>query len=129
MYDYDRRKVANTDRSTHPTAVQYAVQYLFKRKSVKAAVAETVKKLSGFENVFLGPGVSVLDPRKLEEAVWDNLADFVIKSMKSFKEEKNHWALDGAADHFKQKSPTFRRELKKRVVKRLGKDPFKHDDK
>lgn len=115
-----------TDRSTHPTVVEYAIQFLFKRKNPKSAATETAKRLSGYENLFLGPGVSTIDPGKLEDAVWDRLADFVIQSIKKTKSGMEHFALDGAIANFNQSS-SVRKKLKSIVEKKVGHDVFKND--
>ena len=117
-----------TDRSTHPNVVEYAVQSLFKGKSPKSAAQHTAKKHSGSENFFFGPGVTTIDATLLEDAVWERLVDFAIKGVKSFKAGKEHYALDGTLQHFKQK-PALRTQLKQRVIQRLGHDPFSQDDK
>ena len=112
-----------TDRSTNPTVITYAVQDLFKGKSPAAAAKHTVKKLSGTENMFLGPGVSTIDPKALEAALWEHLADFVIAGFPKMKPGKEDYALDGTIFHFSQK-PAIRERLYAEVVKRLGRDPF-----
>lgn len=117
-----------TDRSDNPTVVEYAAQTMLKGKSPSAAAKDTAKKHNGSENMFFGPGVSLIDPKKLENALWDRLIDLVIKNMGKMKEGMGHFALDGTIQQFSQKSPV-RAELKKRVIKRLGHDPFVNDDK
>lgn len=111
------------DRSTHPTVVEYAVQNLFKGQSPKKAAENTAKKLSGHENMFLGSGITTIDPRTLEDALWDRLVDFTLKGIASFKADKAHWALDSCLTHFHQK-PSQRTQLKIRVIAKLGRDPF-----
>ena len=124
--DAEIAEALGKDQSTHSTVVEYAVQNLFKGKTPKASAAATAKKLSGGPNMFLGvhpPDVVKIDARKLEEAVWDRIVDFALKGVTSFKPDKAHWALDGAITHFRQK-PGQRPELKRRVIARLGRDPF-----
>lgn len=124
--DAEIAEALGKDRSTYSTVVEYAVQYLFKNKTPKAAATATAKKLSGGSNMLLGvhpPDVVKIDARKLEEAVWDRIVDFALKGVASFKPDKAHWALDGAVQHFRQK-PARRPELKRRVIARLGRDPF-----
>lgn len=111
------------DRSTHPTIVEYGVQEMFKNKSVKAAARSTAKKHSGYENMFFGPGVTLIDPAVLEDALWDRLADFTIKRIPNMKQGKEHYALEGTLQHFKQKQSALP-VLKARVVAKLGHDPF-----
>jgi hypothetical protein len=118
--------LSQQDRSTHSNVVEYAVQYLFKNKTPKAAAAATAKKLSGGSNMFLGvhpPDVVTIDAGQLEEALWDRIVDFAIKGIARIKADKAHYALDGALQHFHQK-PTLRPELKRRVIAKLGRDPF-----
>jgi hypothetical protein len=112
-----------TDRSTHPTVVEYAVQDLFKGKSIAAAARATAKKLSGFENMFLGPGVTLVDAKELEAALWTRLVEYVVSRMKHIRIGYEHFALDGTLKHFHQK-PTERAKLKALVIKAVGRDPF-----
>lgn len=114
------------DRSTHPTVIEYAVQTLFKGKSPEVAAKDTAKKLSGSENMFFGPGVSLIDPKKLAEALWGRLVSFTIQGMKKIKPGMEHFALDGTVQHFRQ-APRIRTELKNRVTKALGGEPFPND--
>lgn len=117
-----------TDRSAHSNIVEYAIQTMIKRgKSPNSAAKDTVKKHHGTENVFFGPGVTSIDVALLENAIWDRLADFTINGMSQIKEGKEHFALDGTIHHFNQK-PTIRKELKRHVIERLGRDPFTNDD-
>lgn len=64
------------DRSTDDNVVQYAVITLMKGKSPASAAKSTAKKLSGGQNMFLGPGISIIDPDKLEKAIYEYLMDF-----------------------------------------------------
>lgn len=114
------------DCSSNSTVVEYAVQNLFKRQSPRKASENTAKSLSGSPNLFLGvhpPHVVQIDPAKLEEAIWGRLVDSVIQGIESFRVEKAHYALDATLNHFEQR-PTLRKELKRRVIERLGRDPF-----
>jgi hypothetical protein len=115
------------DRSDHPTVVEYAVRTMMKGKSPASAAKDTVKKLSGSENIFFGPGVTTIDPKKLEDALWARLVACAIHSMKHIREGKEHFALDGTLSHFDQK-PSMRKELKRRTIEALGYNPFVHDD-
>jgi hypothetical protein len=121
------RHLQANDRSTNPTVVEYAVQTMFKGKSPSVAAKDTAKKHHGTENRFFGPGKSEIDPKKLEDALWERLVDYTIAAIPRIKEGKEHFALDGTIDHFKQ-ARGVRKELKKRVVKKLGRDPFTNDD-
>ena len=118
----------STDRSSHPTVVEYAVQTMIKRgKSPSAAAKDTVKKHHGTENMFFGPGPTEIDATALENALWDRMVEATIRSMGQIKEGKEHYALDGTLQHFNQKQ-NVRAELKKRVIEKLGRDPFTNDD-
>jgi hypothetical protein len=116
------------DRSTHPTVVEYAVRSMMKGKSPSAAAKFTAKKLGGFENLFIGSGVVEIDPAKLEDALWDRLAEFTITAIPKVKAGFEHYAIDGAIAHFNQ-NPKVRKELKRIVIKTVGYDPFPNDDK
>lgn len=123
-----------TDRSKSSTVVEYAVQDLFKGKSPSAAAKHTAKKLSGYENMFLGPGITVIDPKALEAALWDRMANFAVTGIAKYKEGKEHWALDGTLQFFHQtplgtpSKPAVRAKLKALVIEKLGRDPFIEDD-
>jgi hypothetical protein len=124
--DAEIAEALGKDRSTHANVIEYAVQDLFKGKSIKKAAENTAKKLSGGPNMFLGvhpPDVVKIDPTQLEEALWGRLVDDVIKSLAIFRPDKAHWTLDSVIQKFKQR-PTVRKELKRRVIERLGRDPF-----
>ncbi len=116
-----------TDRSTHATVVEYAVREMMKGKSPRVAAQATAKKHSGYENMFFGPGVTTIDASILEEQLWERLTNLTIKSMKNMREGFEHFALDGTLQHFAQKQ-SIRLPLKKRVIDRLGYDPFINDD-
>ena len=124
--DAEIAEALGKDQSTHGTVIDYAVQELFKGKSIKKAAEITTKKLAGAPNMFLGvhpPDVVKIDPAQLEEALWARLVDDVIKSIAIFKPDKAHWTLDSVIQKFKQR-PSMRKELKRRVIERLGRDPF-----
>lgn len=124
--DAEIAEALGKDQSTNGTVIEYAVQELFKRKSLKKAAELTAKKLSGAPNMFLGvhpPNVVKIDVKRLEEALWDRLVDGVLKGVAAFKADKAHWALDATLTQFHQR-PTLRAELKRRVIERLGRDPF-----
>lgn len=115
------------DRTAHGVVVEYGAREMMKGKSPKAAATVTAKKLGGTENLFLGPGVSHVDAKKLEHLLWRRLAEFAIQGISSMKTGKEHYALDSTIGHFKQK-PAVRGELKKRVIEILDKNPFTNDD-
>ena len=117
---------ASTDRSDNETVVEYGVQDLFKGKSPKAAANFTAKKLSGTENLFLGPGISRINPIKLENNLWKRMAEFVIKGIPNVRTNYEHYVLDGAIQQYNQK-PNVRAKLKKTVIEIMGKNPFTHD--
>jgi len=100
---------------------------MMKKRKPATAAKNTVKNLSGFENLFLGPGTVVIDAKKLEGALWDRLVDATIKGMGHLKPGFEHYALDGTLEHFNQGKP-IRKQLKKLVVQRMGRDPFPNDD-
>lgn len=130
------RKIASedievVDKSTHPTVLDYAVVYMQKGKSPSVAAKLTAEKLSGGTNYFLGNGVVSIDPKVLEDALWDRMANDVITAMPKFKEGKEDFALGGTLDLYGQAkgpmrtiNPKQEAELRKRVVKKLGRDPF-----
>jgi hypothetical protein len=113
----------------NPAVVEYAVQTMIKRGLAPSAAAkDTVKRLgTTTTNVFLGPGVTVIDTGALEAALWDRLAEFAAKGATSFKSGKEHFALGGTIQYFHQK-PTIRARLKEAVIAKLGRDPFTADD-
>jgi len=120
------------DKSNDPTVVEYAVQEMMKGKSPSTAAKNTAQRLSGGTNLFIGGGaVSVeIDPKKLESALWDRLADVVAKSIPKYKEGKEHLAIQGTLFHFNQfkmgKPPPAKlvAELRKRVIAKMGRNPF-----
>lgn len=120
-----RHHTPNADHSRHPTVVEYAVQEMFKRKSIKTAAASTAAKLNGHSNMFIDPSGALveIDTRSLESALWDRLAESAIRSLKSYKAGKEDWAVDGTLQYFKQ-SPKLKAQLKARIVDALGHDPF-----
>lgn len=120
-------EVEETDRSTSPTVVEYAVQSMFKGQSLQQAAKTTAKKLSGGTNMFLGPGVTLINPKSLEEALWTRLVTLAVTAIPKFKAGKEHYAIDGILSQFNQK-PKLRAEFKKRIVAAIGRDPFTSDD-
>ena len=122
------------DRSTNSTVVEYAAIEMRKGKSPMAAANRTAKKLSGGTNMFLGPGVTTIDPKKLEGALWDRMAEHAAKGLVHLREGKEHYTLDGTLQFYKQapfggaSKPAMRSRLKTLVIERLGRDPFTSDD-
>ena len=114
------------DRSTNKIVVEYAVRQMMKKQSPRTAARSTAKRLNGDENVFIGPGTVEIDPAMLETALWDRLAAFVADAMLKVRSGFEHYALDGTILHFNQK-PTMRAELNRRVISKLGADPFLND--
>lgn len=114
--------------STDETIVEYGVQMMMKNKSPSAAARATVKKLHGFQNLFVGGGAEPvdIDAEELEEALWGRLVAFTTAAIPRIKPGKEHYAIDGTIQHFSQK-PSIRAELKKRIVATLGSDPFPND--
>ena len=109
------------DRSTHGTVIEYGAREMMKGKSPAAAAKATAKKLSGAANAFLGSPTEpvYIDPAALEDALWTRLVEFTTKALGSYKQGKEHWAIDSTVQHFKQ-SPKIREALKKRIVAALG---------
>ena len=107
---------------------------MFKGQSPKVAARNTAKKLSGGQNMFLGPGVTTIDAAKLEAALWDRMAEHAAKGVPKFKSEKNHWTLGSTLQFYKQakfggpEKPADRKRLKDLVIEKLGHDPFLSDD-
>jgi L-alanine-DL-glutamate epimerase-like enolase superfamily enzyme len=122
------------DRSTNPTVVEYAVQDLFKGKSPAAAAKHTAKKLSGGTNMFLGPGITTIDPKALEAALWDRMAEYAARGVPKYTGGREHYALGGTLQFFKQTpfggvdKPAARAKLKALVIAKLGHNPFTSDD-
>lgn len=123
-------KIANrikNDKSKDPTVVEYAVRSLFKGKSVKSAANYTVKKLSGQDNLFLGDEVYI-DPKRLVDALWERLVEFSLHD-RDLSKPIHTFTIDATLDYFNQKITTrTRAELKKRITKRVGRNPFVEED-
>jgi hypothetical protein len=66
------------DRSTDETVMEYAKQFLLKKKvkTIAAAARSTAKRLSGGENMMLGPGVTIIDAKKLEATLSAYIRDY-----------------------------------------------------
>jgi len=94
-----------TDFSEDETVVEYAAQELMKRKSSSvAAVAKyTAKRLSGGVNAFIGGGHQEveIDPRLLEQALWEYLSDFLKDQIKQFRPGMEAMALQATANLYK----------------------------
>ena len=122
-------RLRDTDRSTHETVVEYAARTMMKGKSPAVAAKDTAKKFSGYENMFFGPGVSYIDPQKLEEALWNRLSDFALTGAKRMRPGMEHFALDSTVQHFRQ-TPGVRKKLKARIIELAGgANLFPNDDK
>lgn len=90
------------DNSTNQTIVEYAVQFLFKRKGPAAAAKATVKNLHGHTNLMISPTTPVsVDSKKLEAAIWDRIVNQALKNVASFKPGKEDYAIEAAANHFR----------------------------
>jgi DNA-binding ferritin-like protein len=113
-------KKADTDRSTDPTVVEYAVQYLFKRKSPSVAARMTAAKLNGQVNLLLGPGVSLVDPKKLEQVLWDRLVATAVENTKKIRPGMESIALGWVVDKFKLKGARDQKKLLQLMEKALG---------
>lgn len=110
-----------SDHSNHETVVEYAVRFLFKRKGPSAAAKATAKALSGSTNMVIGGGreVVIIEPKKLEKALWDRLLKKVIENTKSFRAGKEDFAFGAVQDHFRL-GKRDSAKLKKMVEKNLG---------
>jgi hypothetical protein len=116
-----------SDYSTHPTFVEYTVHSLHKGQSPRRAAASTAKKHNNTTNLLVGHGDRIeIDPRVLEESVWDRLVNYALVAMSKIKTGKEHYALDGTLLNFSQKS-SHRQELKDRIIRSIGSDPFPND--
>lgn len=103
------------DKSEHPTVIEYAVQEMFKKKSPRAAARATAKKLAGSENLFLGGGVVEIDATRLEQALWQRLADHTLQMRQHYREGiPLLYIAEGTAQHFKQK-PGIAAEIVRRI--------------
>ena len=121
-----------TDRSTNPNVVEYARRTLTsgkrKRMTPKLAAEDTAKKFSGFENMFFGPGITLIDAKVLEDALWDQMVDKTIAIARDQKEPQ-YAAMStlqgmGLMDASFKVDPKLESELKKRTIAKLGTDPF-----
>lgn len=102
------------DRSTSETVVQYAVRELFKGKSPAVAAKTTAKKLSGGTNMFLGPGITLIDPVKLEEALWKHMLKYALDGTKHYTPGMEQHSMGGTAEYFNlKKSPALLAKFKK----------------
>ena len=88
------------DDSTNGTVVEYAVLNLFKRMSVEKAARVTAEKLSGKSNIFIGGGITSIDPKRLETAIWDRLIRHTMKGIAMEKSGKEEYALINTVDKF-----------------------------
>lgn len=62
------------ERHNDPTVLEYAKQQLITHnKSIAVAAKTTAAKLHGGENMMIGPGVSHIDPKKLERSIIEEL--------------------------------------------------------
>jgi hypothetical protein len=125
--------VSEPDHSSDPTVLEYAMQTIQKGKSPSAAAKSTAKKLSGTSNLFIGGSGQVsIDPKKLEAAIWERMVAQVIKWGVTGKDPSS--SLISAANYYKQMpdwTPGWKPletkyvlELRKKVVEKLGHDPF-----
>lgn len=91
------------DNSTDEIVVEYAIQNLFKRMGVEKAARVTAEKLSGKKNLFIGGGggTVVIDPKRLEWAIWDRLVRHTLKGISWVKTGKEDVAFLGTVDNFR----------------------------
>lgn len=133
--DEDRESVP-TDKTDHPSVVEYAAISLIKGKSPSAAAEYTAKKLAGRTNMFLGPGIVEIDAKRLEALLYDRMAESAIESMRKWPPKEGKAQLvghlgkyfrhtaGGAARAIPQKTYV---EVTKRIVSELGTNPFTDD--
>ncbi len=116
--------------SRNNTVVEYGAREMMKGKTPSTAAKSTVKKLNGHSNFLIDTtSATDIDESELEEVLWDRLVDYTIKGIDKMRAGKEHFALDSAVQHFTQtRFKKVRPELKRRVVERLGHDPFTQDD-
>lgn len=114
--------------SKHPTFVEYAVHSLFKGQSPKRAALTTAQKHNNTTNLLIGSEDSIeINPKELEEAIWDRLVNYTLVAIAHIKPGKEHYALEGTLLNFNQKAK-LRDELKTRIISSTGTNPFPYDD-
>lgn len=117
------------DQSRDETVVEYAVQEIIKRKSTPRTAAKSVAaQFNGTTNIFINSARPIsIDEHKLEEAIWDRFVELARVSIPKMKAGMEHFAIDGTVQHYyswEKPKPAIRAELKKRIIKALGKNPF-----
>jgi hypothetical protein len=123
-----RRIELMSDYSKDPTVLEYTAQSMIKGKSLTAAIKASMKTFHGHTNMFVGSGDNItINEDILKEAMWERLVGVVTANISRIKPGKEHYALDGTLQQFSQK-PSMRAELKKRVIKAVGTNPFPNDD-
>lgn len=118
-------EIAQTkDHSRNETVVEYTAQEMIKRGVSPAVAAKrTAKKLSGNKNMFIDPThPTLIDPKKLEGAIWDRIVETVVQSLGRMKSGKELIALRSAEGTFhQQKNKKFISTLKAKVEAKTGK--------
>jgi hypothetical protein len=103
------------DKTDHPTVVEYGVREMFKHKSPRAAARSTAKKLSGSENLFLGPGVVAIDADRLEQNLWRRLVENTVEMRGRFRPDVSLlFVAESTASHFNQK-PAVAEEIVRKI--------------
>lgn len=128
------RNLRRNPHSTDKTVVEYAMQSVLKGRSVATAAKATAKKLSGGTNYFIGGGGAVvsIDPKKLEEALWERIVDQCLKWLPDMVGREDDVFSTAAIRYEQVSSPEsgwkpnekFVKELRKRIIMRLGHDLF-----
>lgn len=112
---------AEVDRSADETVVEYAIREVHKNKTPKQAALATTKKLSGGQNMMLGSGTTIVDPKKLEDAIWGRfLAKAKFGASRGWDDEVSaDSALQVFYTGFDDKSQALRAKLVPELVKRM----------
>lgn len=103
---------SGTDHSEHPTVVEYAVRFLFKKKSPAVAAKMTAQRLGGAPNTFIGGGITPvqIDPKKLENAIYERM---VKRALELDDVEKG---IRATLFQFSQSGKRVEKELTRRVM-------------
>jgi uncharacterized protein YjeT (DUF2065 family) len=109
------------DRSADETVVEYAIREVHKNKTPKVAATATAKKLSGGQNMMLGSGTTVIDPKKLEDAIWGRFLEKTkFGAARGWDDEVSaDSALQVFYTGFDDKSQALRAKLVPELVKRM----------
>ena len=87
--------------STHPTVIEYAVQFLYKRKSPKVAARLTAERLNGAPNLFIDAvNPLVVDPDLLEAEIWKAMAKRALENVARFRPGATDIAIGCVVDAY-----------------------------